>query len=258
MYIPVKLTFCIFALLISVQHVVAEEWRGIVPLRSTREDVVRLFGECSSRQSSCSFTLPNEEILIEFARDFCPESVPPDTVLMIERQLQDGTSLSTLGLDKRRFKTFNPWYPGNTSYLAYFDEKSGLLLKAFRGEIFQINYIPAKDERATCARYYRKPKEFVGVVPEHVPYVNIRCPGTTFAGDKIVITADYARTGERNLLTWNTTGAKIIGGQDPKKILVDTSGLEGQTITVTVERHNGNFGRMNDTCVVRILPKTSN
>lgn len=254
MYIPVKLFFCIFALLVSVQHVAAEEWRGIVPLRSTREDVVRVFGECSDGKSECSFVLPNEEILIVFARDFCPEGAPPDTVLMIERQLQNGTSLSALGLSKRRFKTFNPWYRGNTDYRAYFDEKSGLLLKSFRGEIFQINYIPTKSERLFC-RYYLNPKEFVRVVSEHVPYVNIRCPETTVAGDKIVITADYARTGERNLLAWHTTGGKIVNREDPTRLFLDTSGLEGQIITVTVERHNGNFGRMSSACTMRILPK---
>lgn len=255
MYSPVKLVFCIFAFLLSAQHVAAEEWRGIVPLSSTREDVVRLFGECSDQPGTCSFTLPNEVILIVFARDYCPEGVPPDTVLMIERQLQKGTTLATLGLDKRRFKTFNPWYPGNTSYLAYIDEKSGLLLKSLRGEIFQINYIPTKNERPTCARFYRKPKEFVDVTPEHVPWVNIRCPQTASTGDKIVITADYAPTGERNLLTWHTTGGKIVEDQDPKKIFLDTSGLEGKIITITVERDNGNRGRMSGSCVVRILPK---
>ena len=255
---PVKLLFCIFVLLLSVQHVAAEEWRGIVPFRSTRADVVRVFGECSDGRNYCSFLIPNEEIVIEFAGDVCPEVGLPNTVLMIERQLQKGTSLSTLGLDKRRFKTFNPWYSRNHDYVAYIDEKSGLLLKSFRGEIFQINYIPTKNERQDCPHYFRKPKEFVRVVAEHVPFVNIYCPETTFAGDKIVITADYARTGERNLLTWATTGGKIVEGQDTRKIFLDTSGLEGKIITVTVERYNGNYGRMSGSCVVRVLPKPNN
>src|SRR6476659_7763140 len=40
-----KILFAFFALAIFRLEVFAEEWRGIVPLRSTRADVVRLLGK---------------------------------------------------------------------------------------------------------------------------------------------------------------------------------------------------------------------
>jgi hypothetical protein len=40
-----KILFALFALAIFRLEVFAEEWRGIVPLRSTRADVVRLLGK---------------------------------------------------------------------------------------------------------------------------------------------------------------------------------------------------------------------
>jgi len=256
---PVKSLLCLFILFITIQHVAAEEWRGIVPLRSTRADVARVFGECANAERFCEFLIPNEEITITLSSNQdCPEGVPADTVLMIERQLQNGTTLTALGLNKRHFKTFNPWYSGNNDYRAYFDEKSGLLLKSFQGHIFQINYIPPKGERRICADYYRKPKQFVQVLPEHVPYVDVRCPETAFAGDKVAITAFYVSTGERRSLLWNSSAGRIIEGQNTRKIMLDTTGLDGQMITVTVERRTGLFHRMSASCTIRVLPKPDN
>ena len=204
--------------------------------------------------------LPNEEIYITLSsNERCSESVPIHTVLMIERHLQNGTTLTALGLDKRRFKSFNPWTPQRKEYRAYIDEESGLILKSFQGEIFQINYIPPKNERRVCGGYYQKPKEFVEVTPEHVPYVFIRCPKSpVIAGDKIAITANHAPTGQRNFFLWVSSGGKIIEGQNTKRIILDTTGLNGPTINVTVERHDGMQGRMTDQCVISISPKPAN
>ena len=156
----------LLVLFVLAQGALAAEWRGIIPLRSTRADVVRLFGECANAEVGCEFMLPNEEILITFSTvDTCPAGVPPHTVLIVQRELQTGTTLQALGLDQRRFESFNPAFRRDRDYRGYMDEKSGLLLKSFRGEIFQINYIPTKKERAICLGLYRKPKDFVAVVP---------------------------------------------------------------------------------------------
>src|SRR5688500_8624468 len=117
----------LFVFLMFVQQVTAEEWRGIVPLRSTREDVTRLFGQCSGKENLCEFTLPNEDILIVFSsNDACP-NLPADTVLLIERELRAATTLAGLGLDQRRFKSFDPSWPRKIGYRGYIDEQSGLL-----------------------------------------------------------------------------------------------------------------------------------
>ena len=244
----------------SAPRVAAEEWRGLVPLHSTRDDVFRLFGECSNAKGFCEFMLRDEEVHITLStNERCSERVPLHTVLMIERQLQVGTTLTALGLDKRRFKSFNPWTPQRREYRAYIDEESGLILKSFQGEIFQINYIPPGKERSVCAGYYRKPREFAQVTPEHVPYVFIRCPkSSVVAGDKIAITAYYVATGQRNSLLWLSSAGRIIEGQHTKRIILDTSGIDGPTVTVTVERHDGTYGRMTDSCVLSISPKPKN
>ena len=258
-----KLTFgsflYLFAFLMSVQQVTAEEWRGIVPLHSTREDVVRLFGQCSGKENMCEFTLPNEDILIAFSSsDACP-TLPADSVLLVERELRTATTLAALDLDQRRFKSFDPSQPRNIGYRGYIDDHSGLLLKAFMGEIFQIDYIAAKKDRYRCPGYYRNPRNFVEAIAIHAPIVSIRCPkNNPTAGERIALIADHQREGLRISFEWEVSGGRIVEGQNTRHIFLDTTGLEGQTIKVTVARadtlHHVSFA----SCHIKISTATTN
>src|SRR5215211_436625 len=100
-----KLFFFFFVFATAASQAAAEEWRGLSPLRSTRADVVRLFGQCSNEEQWCYFEIENEEILIVFLKPGdC--TVAPDTVLSIQRELLKATTFAALGLDTRRFKSF--------------------------------------------------------------------------------------------------------------------------------------------------------
>lgn len=244
----------------AAQQVAAEEWRGIVPLRSTRPDVVRVFNQCSVAEPYCGFTLENEEILIIFSTLESCNGVPPDTVLSIQRELQNAIPFTALTLDKRRFKAFDPAIPRNMGYRGFIDEKSGLLFKTFLGEVFQFNYIAAKKDWPVCFAYYRNPREFVEVIRPHFQMISsVGCPQTApIAGEKVVIRADYPRTGQRLLLTWETTDGRILEGQGTGEIVLDTTGLEGKIITVTVELNDGNQHTANAACTFKVSPKTSN
>src|SRR5215216_7853579 len=46
--------------LFAGEEVFAREWRGIVPLRSNRADVVRATNQCSDQRRACLFTLERE------------------------------------------------------------------------------------------------------------------------------------------------------------------------------------------------------
>ena len=241
-----RLFISLFAVLMTAQQIVAEEWRGIVPLVSTRADVISLLGECSGKEPVCEFTIPNEEILIVFSTsDTCPQ-LAAGTVLFVERELQTAKTLAALGFERKRFETFDPSWPRNIGYRGYEDKHSGLLLKSYKGEIFQIDHIAAKRDRFRCPGYYRRPRDFVQAVPEHAPLVSIRCPeNNPSAGERIAFVANYQRSGLRIFLEWHASGGRIVEGQKTRQILLDTTGLEGQTIEVSVERadtlHNVSF-----------------
>ena len=251
-----KSFFLFFAFVIAASQVGAQEWRGLTPVRSTRADVVRLLGQCSDENPWCQFTIENEDILIRFSK---PEdcSVAPDTVLSIQRDLINATTFAALGLDKRRFKSFDPSWPRDMGYRGYIDEKMGLLLKTYGGEVFQINYIAGKKDWKVCPAYYRRPREFVEVIFPHVLGVDyVHCPETSpIAGEKVMITANYVRTGQRLLLTWYTTGGQILKGDNTRKILLDTTGVTEKTITVTAELNDGRQHTATGSCTFKISPR---
>ena len=254
-----KLTFLFFVFVIAAPKVAAEEWRGLAPLRSTRADVVRLFGQCSNAKPYCEFTIENEDILIEFSKPGdC--TVAPDTVLSIQRELLNATTFAALGLDTRRFESFDPSSPQGMGYRAYVDEKTGLLLKTYGGEVFQIYYIAAKKDWQVCTKYYRHPRGFVSVVFPHVHSIeSVECPTSAVAGERVVITVNYARTGQRLLLTWGATGGRIVKGKDTgKMILLDTTGVVEKVITVTVELNDGYQHTATGSCTFKVSPAIRN
>ena len=253
-----RLLFLLLAFILAVQEVVAEEWRGLKPLRSTRADVVRLFGECADDKTYCEFTIDNEDISINFSGNENCNSLPPGTVLSIQRELANATTFQALHLDPRRFKSFNPSKPLNLGYRGFIDEESGLLLKSFQAQLFQINYIAGKKERQLCPGYYSKPREFVAVYLPHVPVIQtVDCPPTVTAGEKVMISAFYASTGERFFLTWEATNGRIIKGQTMRKIWLDTTGVTDRQIIVSVELNDGLQHTAFASCTMKVLSATA-
>ncbi len=244
----------VFAVVVTAQQVAAEEWHGIKPLTSTRADVVRVFGNCSDKEQECEFTLENEDISIGFAgADNC-DGAPADTVLLINRVLRDAKTMKALGFDKRRFKSFDPSYPRDMGYRAFVDEKSGLLFKTLRGEVFEIYYIPPYSDRRVCPLYYGDAHDLLMVVFEHVFSIHsVNCPTNATDGEKVLIDANYGDTGQRLIPTWYTTGGRIIAGQGTRKIMLDTTGLAGKVFTVTIEVNDGTYHTAAGSCTFKVL-----
>ena len=85
------------------------------------------------------------------------------------------------------------------------------------------------------------------------------CPTSAVVdGERVLIVADYENMGQRLLPTWGTTGGRIVAGQGTRKILLDTTGLAGKTITVTIEVNNGNYQTAAGSCSLNISPVRQN
>src|SRR5215203_184143 len=106
-----RVSVLLFLFVAAPSLVSARAWRGVVPLHSTRADVVRLFNECSDARRGCSFTRGNEQ------------------VLLVEVKLIKPISSSNLGFDTKVFKRFDPSYPKNIGYIGYIDEDQGLIVQ---------------------------------------------------------------------------------------------------------------------------------
>jgi hypothetical protein len=238
----------------------AKEWRGIVPLHSTRADVARLFNECVDVQGGCSFTRGNEQVLLVFSGDSgfkeCPEKLPSETVLLVEVKLIRPIKFRNLRIDKKVLKRFDPAHPKNIGYLGYLDEVGGLVIQTYKGDVLQFDYIAAKRDVKSCPSYYESPQSFVQILIEGCcPSLTLTCPQTRpTAGEQIKFLAS-AVDGDVEL-AWSVTSGKIISGQGTREITVDTSGLDGKVITATVEMSlKGKPHTYGFSCSVEVLPK---
>lgn len=247
-----------FAVVLTAQQAAAEEWRGIKPLSSTRADVVRVFGECSDKTKECEFTLDNEDISIDFSTAENCHGLPADTVLLIKRALRNATTMTALGFDKRRFKSFDPSRPRNMGYRAIVDQKGGLLFKTLRGEVFEIYYIGPQTDRQVCFNYGNI-RELLEVAWYHdFKIESLECPTIVVDGERVSIVAHYAITGQRLKPTWITTGGRIVAGQGTKKIWLDTTGLAGKVFTVTIEVDDGTHHSASGSCSINVSAPPKN
>lgn len=250
---------CLLIAIVFAPEARAKEWRGIVPLHSTQADVVRLFG-CDDPDTGCKVRVGNEEAYFVFSsgtvvRDAnkCVKDLPPDTVLLVEVVLTKPPKLSALGINKNHFRTFDPSLPPNIGYKGYIDEKEGLIIKTYKGRVLQLDYIAAGKDVALCPDYYENPESFIQLLIEHCcPSVSLNCPiQPPVEGERINLSATTG-AGGRLRYKWQVSAGKIVAGQGTASITIDTTGLGGRTIMVTVEMTFGNQHTTTASCEVPV------
>jgi hypothetical protein len=149
-----RTVFLYFAMMACAGSVVAKDWRGIVPLKSTRADVERLLGKVSS---SGYYNLPNEFISFYFQQEPCdtfPETlgfgwnVPPGTVTEIgiipkgvhrkdEYQLAKDSRVEDNGF----------------GLVYYWDNDAGLMVETYNGLVTLVDFFPkSSEEQLRCPR----------------------------------------------------------------------------------------------------------
>jgi hypothetical protein len=229
-----KILSCVAALLAlaAVSH--AKEWRGIVPLRSTREDVERLLGQCADPKTACVFSLDNEQVYIEFSGPDahgpeCLRLLPPGLVMQIHVNLTSKLMLSDLKLDLGALREAEVPDP------VYVDDAGGVVYDTDDGKVVGILYLAEEKDRSLCPAYYRHPEMFVAKIISDPPTVMVSCPQTVAAGELLTMTVNIAG-GDPEVtptFSWEVTPDKLVSGQGDSLITVDTRGLEGRTIKAT-------------------------
>jgi hypothetical protein len=212
----------------------AEEWKGIVPTVATRSDVVRLFQKCEDRTMPCEFQLDGDQIRVVFSGtvqdDFyeCSKALPPDTVLLVEVTPKLPFPL------KNYEKRYHLKRLGKSSEFAgYFDERAGFVLKTKSNKVIQLNYVANSSDRPRCKDYYDNPAKFVGVVT-HCPPVSLEGPTEAATAGEILKFKASVEPDPKMMLLWNVSGGKIVN-RTGREMSLDTSGLDGQTLNVTIQ-----------------------
>ena len=92
----------------------------------------------------------------------CPQ-VPKGTVLAIKVKFTRPESLKKFQLKDKKFTVFDPSYPTDHGYKAYYYEDDGFLISTANDEVVQLVYIARQKDIHLCPKYYDNPKAFVAV-----------------------------------------------------------------------------------------------
>jgi hypothetical protein len=106
----------------------AEGWKGIVPLITKRSDVEKILGIRTDCENSCLYDINDDRIFVRYASEPCSKentwTVPGGTVFEISVEVGDNPKISSLKLDRRKFKkTLDPELNG---YYSYENEEQGI------------------------------------------------------------------------------------------------------------------------------------
>jgi hypothetical protein len=148
---------CLLFIGAAFSEALAKEWRGLVPLRSTRADVERLLGTPPAGRNypdAVVYHTENEEVLVRYSTGRCIEKwdVPRDTVLFIHVFPKNKPRFIDLKIDTSKYKKIPAGDYLDVS--SYDNEEEGFELEVNTVEglvhIF-IYYPPAKASKLRCS-----------------------------------------------------------------------------------------------------------
>jgi hypothetical protein len=144
-----------FLIILCATTAEAKDWRGIVPLHSTRSQVEQLLGPPTEQSNPYSvvYKTPNETVLIYYAKGrpcgigekYSHWRVARNTVTEIYISPHPGSPLSQLSIDESRYKKF---IVGHLSETRYVNTREGevLTLTVLGKEVRSISYFAAADD----------------------------------------------------------------------------------------------------------------
>ncbi len=157
-----KRTVLIFAtalLFFSAAPASAKEWRGLVPMKSVREDVRKLLGEPSVEAAAYEiYELAEETVWVEYVTYRCDVELPrgcptapvcklpAHTVLAIWVMPRRAVPPSELGIDLSKYEK-NPDDHNSGRLFFYKDREQGFVIKVFDGAVVAYSYQPTKEDK---------------------------------------------------------------------------------------------------------------
>jgi hypothetical protein len=163
----------------------AKEWRGIIPLHSTRADVERLLGPpTTDRADTAFYESEAERVSIDFSKGPCNVeysswNVPRDTVISIWVTPMNGLNAADLNLSQKNYIKTQDKHISEIVY--YRDEQEGIeySVNVDTGRVGLIKYLPsAVDEPLRCPEPRNRLRETV----KFAQYSNI-----SFAAEKKIL-----------------------------------------------------------------------
>jgi len=163
----------------------AKEWRGLVPLHSTKKDVEKLLGPpppppndgtriYTPSEFRSIYFLDEGEVYIAYAREEwlerikCSDLIPIDTVVSIRITFKKKQELSQFQIDEKEFITFDPSEPPNIGFKAYVDDDQGIAICTQDGKVNDATYYTTAKDAAICPAVRSDPKQFCRILVDFI------------------------------------------------------------------------------------------
>jgi hypothetical protein len=139
------------------------EWRGLVPMKSTRADVERLLGSPYGTPPD-RYHLANETVSVEYVSYPCdlkppgcptPPKVcelPTGTVLAITVDLKQPVPLSSLQMDLSKFERETGDIDSSGRVLYFKNKAAGFWVHVLEGWIIKYSYHPTREDQKLFRR----------------------------------------------------------------------------------------------------------
>jgi hypothetical protein len=240
-----KLLFPCLLVLITVTGVShAKEWRGIVPLHSTRADVERLLGKPNAKYDR--YDLESEEATFFYSKGRCANGwdVPLDTVIDIAVTFKQPRRLADLKLDLNRYERNRD--PHVTSHVYYVNRDEGVSYVVYEeegesnGKILTVYYESTTDDERVLFCRKSPTQTIVEPCATHVcPLILIECTDRCVGPNYTFTVRIGGPCPDREpSYHWSTSRGTITKGQGTDTITVDSTGTGKNILTVTVEIGN--------------------
>jgi len=143
----IGVSWALLLMIIAPAVVDAAEWRGLVPLRSTRGDVQEKLKRKSSGQGVDTFVIDGDKVTIAYSVNGCSDGfreidVPKDVVTSIVVRPDTPPPLTKLGLDLSRFRI-----TGTDTSITYEDRERGLSLDVADRDVYRLIYEGTSQDR---------------------------------------------------------------------------------------------------------------
>jgi hypothetical protein len=139
--------------LCSQAQVQAKEWKQVIPLRTKRAEVERLFGKRADPQMVL-YEMDGYNVTVDYVRSSCGTkygtwNVPSDTVLRYTIYFRGPVTLNDFDIKTANFKmTEDPELVGNYYLINSID---GVMIALSGGQVASIDFYPGKkNERYRC------------------------------------------------------------------------------------------------------------
>jgi len=136
--------------LIIISSGQAQQWRDIVPLKSTRADVERLLGP-NEDSYGVIYKLRDGNLFIEYSSGPCREdrkggwNVPDGVVISYSFSSTNKPRLADLKLNLKRFRRVVNTHTAGVIY--YINDEEGIMYEVQRGRVHSVEYYPHKGDK---------------------------------------------------------------------------------------------------------------